>query len=110
MLKECLWKGKKLPCSQLFRTFPTDQGMCCTFNMKKADKMFKSSQYQKMVESLQTRDKANSFENNLNQENKWSENPIPLVGRNKGRVSLTYQHSSCYNTESSAIITEFLSY
>ena len=93
MLKACLWKGEKLPCSQLFSTFPTDQGMCCTFNMKKADEMFKASQYQKMVQSLQTRDKENSFENNLRKELKWSGEPIPQVGRKKGLQLVLDAHS-----------------
>jgi len=34
MLKFCFWKGQKIPCAAIFSTFPTDQGMCCSFNMK----------------------------------------------------------------------------
>ena len=61
MLKSCMYRGKELPCSELFTTFPTDQGMCCTFNVRKADEMFKTSEYQKMVDFMQTRDKNMSF-------------------------------------------------
>ena len=32
-------------CSSIFTMFPTDRGMCCAFNMKKADDMFKASRY-----------------------------------------------------------------
>ena len=61
MLKSCMYRGTELPCSELFTTFPTDQGMCCTFNVRKADEMFKTSEYQKMVDFMQTRDKNMSF-------------------------------------------------
>ena len=61
MLKSCKYRGTELPCSELFTTFPTDQGMCCTFNVRKADEMFKTSEYQKMVDFMQTRDKNMSF-------------------------------------------------
>lgn len=43
VLKECKWKGVKVPCSAIFTTFPTDRGMCCAFNMKKADEIFEDS-------------------------------------------------------------------
>ena len=56
-----MYRGAELPCSELFTTFPTDQGMCCTFNVRKADEMFKTSEYQKMVDFMQTRDKNMSF-------------------------------------------------
>ena len=34
MLKKCFWKGRRLDCAAIFTVFPTDRGMCCTFNMK----------------------------------------------------------------------------
>ena len=40
MLKGCFWKGVKMPCSKIFKAFPTDQGMCCTFNMAAANDIF----------------------------------------------------------------------
>ncbi len=46
LLKRCTWKGVVLNCSAIFRTFPTDRGMCCAFNMIKADELFKESQYE----------------------------------------------------------------
>ncbi len=43
MLKRCRWKGERISCSAIFTMFPTDRGMCCTFNMDAADKIFKES-------------------------------------------------------------------
>jgi hypothetical protein len=40
ILRYCEWKGEQVPCSAIFSTFPTDQGMCCTFNMKAAEQLF----------------------------------------------------------------------
>ncbi len=34
LIKHCTWKGKLVPCSAIFTKFPTDQGLCCSFNMK----------------------------------------------------------------------------
>ena len=62
MLKSCFWKGREMPCSKVFDTFPTDQGMCCTFNMDKAEKMFKDGKYRDMVQKMQKRDKHLSFD------------------------------------------------
>ena len=92
MLKSCSWKGVKLPCSKLFTTYPTYQGMCCTFNMKKADQMFKDSRYQKMVTFMQARDKNHSFERDKDIGD-WIENPIPTAGRKKGLQLVIDAHS-----------------
>ena len=43
MIKRCYWKGTAINCALIFRTFPSDQGMCCTFNMDAAEDMFKKS-------------------------------------------------------------------
>ena len=39
-MKECKWKGRELPCSAIFVKFPTDQGLCCSFNLKAANELF----------------------------------------------------------------------
>ncbi len=65
ILKYCEWKGKPIPCSAIFSTFPTDRGMCCSFNMEAAEAVFNGETYPKMVESLQMKDKSNSL-NNVN--------------------------------------------
>ena len=56
MIKSCSWKGMRMPCSKLFRASPTDRGMCCSFNVDAANKMFKSSKYQKMINTMQKKD------------------------------------------------------
>ena len=45
LLKRCSWKGVEIPCEAIFSTFPTDRGMCCSFNMKAADDIFKNKIY-----------------------------------------------------------------
>ena len=62
MLKGCFWKGREVPCSKVFDTFPTDQGMCCTFNIDKAETMFKNGQYTEMVRFMQKRDQNMSYD------------------------------------------------
>ena len=62
MIKSCIWKGVRLPCSKLFTASPTDRGMCCTFNVQAAEKMFKSGDYQTMIKSMQKRDKSMAFD------------------------------------------------
>ena len=57
MLKSCIWQGEEFPCSELFRAFPTNQGMCCSFNIKNANEMFQKSQYNQILDAMQSRDK-----------------------------------------------------
>ena len=82
IIKSCKWQGQTVACSELFKAFPTDVGMCCSFNMKKAEEMFKASQYQKMVYLMQTTDKNKSFKKSTDGD--WANNPIPQEGRDKG--------------------------
>ena len=63
MIKQCSWKGVKLDCSSIFTLFPTNRGMCCSFNMQKAEEMFKRSKYREHMERLTQRDKKFSFDN-----------------------------------------------
>ena len=63
MIKWCSWKGVRLDCPSIFTLFPTNRGMCCSFNMQKADEMFKKSKYREHMERLTKRDKEFSFDN-----------------------------------------------
>ena len=83
MIKSCKWQGQFLPCSEIFKPFPTDSGMCCSFNMKRANEMFKANQYQELVNQMQENDKKYALNKNDNAEN-WNNNPIPQEGRDKG--------------------------
>ncbi len=62
MLKTCQWKGLPIVCSAIFKTLPTDDGMCCVFNFEKAEKIFKDSEYSRFVNEQNNRDKKNSFQ------------------------------------------------
>jgi hypothetical protein len=53
LLKSCIWKGREIPCEAIFSTFPTDRGVCCSFNMKAADEIFQDKRYSSLVQSLQ---------------------------------------------------------
>ena len=63
MFKWCAWKGLTLPCPSIFTLFPSNRGMCCSFNIQKADEMFRESKYRFHLERLSKRDKALSFDN-----------------------------------------------
>ena len=54
VVKQCLWKGARVSCSQVFRTRPTDRGMCCTFNMEAAEQVFRASKYKSSVTIIPT--------------------------------------------------------
>ena len=86
LLKGCFWKGMKIPCSRIFKTFPTNQGMCCTFNMDSAEKMFKHGKYQDRVSFMQNRDLKTTFDNILPMPETWDplNDPVPEAGRLKG--------------------------
>ena len=63
LIKRCYWKGMRIDCPSIFLTRPTDRGMCCTFNMEKAESIFQESKYATMVSQMQNKDSMNSFEN-----------------------------------------------
>jgi len=61
LIKYCEWKGIQIPCSAVFTSFPTDKGLCCSFNMKAADEIYKESIFRDTLQAMQRLDKANSF-------------------------------------------------
>lgn len=56
MLRKCLWKGKDLPCRELFVATPADVGICCTFNAARAEEAFKNAEYASYLETRRTHD------------------------------------------------------
>ena len=101
MLKGCFWKGVEVPCSKVFDTFPTDQGMCCTFNINKAEEMFTKGKYNDMVNFMQVRDRNMSFDRNSSMPIPWREHsvqdniePISEAGRSKGLQVILDAHSN----------------
>ena len=51
--------------------FPTDRGMCCSFNMQRAEEMFRDSKYKELITKFEQRDKNMSFYNSTIPE--WSD-------------------------------------
>ena len=52
-IKKCSWKGEEISCSSIFEMKPTDRGMCCSFNMEKANKIFQKSKYTELLNEAQ---------------------------------------------------------
>ena len=101
IFKYCEWKGKAIPCSSIFTTFPTDRGMCCSFNMKAADEIFLGDTYPNLLKELQESDKNASFTES--KKPLWytkSEEPKSLPGRNKGLVLVIDSHSDLFSAGS----------
>ena len=96
MIKSCSWKGMQMPCSKLFRASPTERGMCCSFNVDAANKMFKSSKYQKMINTMQEKDNSmalNGLETSLDMSN-GKEKFTPEEGASKGLTLMLDSHSN----------------
>ena len=49
-------------CSVIFKTNPTDRGMCCTFNALAAEKIYRQSKFSESVSELQKQNVLDSFE------------------------------------------------
>ena len=101
ILKQCKWKGKIVPCSGIFTTFPTDRGMCCSFNMKAANEIFADSQYSSLVTQLQYEDFSTSFENSTLPD--WfikSNEPTSQPGKNMGLEIILDAHSDILESQS----------
>ena len=56
IVKKCFWKEKEMDCPTIFRTMPTDRGMCCVFNMKKAEEIYEKSIYEELLQTMQNTD------------------------------------------------------
>ena len=106
ILRKCKWKGKDIPCSGIFTTFPTDWGMCCSFNMKAADEIFADSQFLSLVSQLQAEDISTSFENSTLPDWFTSRNePTAQPGKNMGLEVVLDAHSNI--VESLSVSSDF---
>lgn len=93
-VKYCEWKGMPITCAAIFSAFPTDQGMCCAFNMKAANDIYQGGRYSEKITALQEADQAASFENSTKPG--WyidGMEPIPLPGKGKGLFLMLDAHS-----------------
>ena len=61
IIKKCSWKEKEMSCQAIFKTLPTDRGICCSFNMEKAEEIFQKSTYSALVQDMQTFDESNRY-------------------------------------------------
>ncbi len=94
ILKYCEWKGMQIPCAALFTNFPTDQGMCCSFNIREAEYIFQGKTFPRLVSKLQMDDKNASFGNSIPPlKYTSSKEPTTLPGRNKGLVLMIDAHA-----------------
>jgi hypothetical protein len=94
ILKRCIWKDVEIPCSKIFTTFPTDQGMCCTFNMKAADEIFVDSYYSNLIKELQDNDRNMAIETaELSEFFKKNNEPQTRAGKNMGLKVILDAHS-----------------
>ena len=94
LLKYCIWKGKNLPCSSIFKKVTTDQGMCCAFNKEEADKIFVQSEYTEAMKKLQNYDQQNTFENSSVSDWYRAKNePVSQPGFNLGLTVMLDAHT-----------------
>ena len=57
MLRQCLWQGKEVNCSEIFTPVITDSGVCCAFNLESD---LKESNYSHLVEEMQVKELSGS--------------------------------------------------
>ena len=89
LLKRCYWKGDPISCSAIFSTRPTDRGMCCSFNIEKAEETYYESRYTKMITEMQELETKHLFEDkeSLKERHKkyvTEKEPRTQAGQNKG--------------------------
>ena len=93
-IKRCYWKNQPISCNAIFQKRPTDRGMCCSFNIEKAEKILKDSKYSYAISSRQKDEKDKGFE--MSEVPEWylEENePKSEAGRNKGLTMVVDRHS-----------------
>jgi len=103
VLIDCLWKGHSLPCHELFVKFPTDQGLCCTFNMARADSLLNPNlDYVAEILTLQERDKNASFKSHQVLPQTWYDDnePQSKQGVSNGLTLVLDSHSNVLATSS----------
>jgi len=93
LLNYCEWKGIPIECSSIFTTFPTDQGMCCSFNMDAADDIYRESTYKANLQKMQDADKINSFKS-IPPSARYTPTKKPQAGQNRGLMMMVDSHSN----------------
>ena len=94
MIKRCYWKGQRVDCSSIFVARPTDRGMCCAFNAKKANNVLRESRYKSALIEMQNRDLEYTFEHDpLSDKTNNSHEPKTQPGQDKGLRVILDAHS-----------------
>ena len=105
-IKRCYWKNQPISCNAIFQKRPTDRGMCCSFNMEKAETILKEGKYTYAIQSMQNDEKKNGFE--MSDAPGWyveNNEPKPEAGRNKGLTLMVDRHSNMLSA--STVIDDF---
>ena len=93
-IKRCYWKDTPIVCSAIFHKQPTDRGMCCSFNMEKAEQLLKRSKYRDVIMARQKYDSEHGFD--PSKKPQWfldKNEPTPTVGVKNG-LSLVFDAHS----------------
>ena len=61
VIKRCYWQSKLVDCSSIFVTRSSDRGMCCAFNVGKANQIYRNTKYRIEEEKMQEKTRENSF-------------------------------------------------
>ena len=95
VIKRCYWKDVEMPCPLIIETTSTDYGMCCTFNIEKAENIYRQSKFSHLTSTLQISDKEASFYDELELPD-WfieQEEPKSQAGLSKGLRLVLDAHS-----------------
>jgi hypothetical protein len=109
LLRFCQWKGLEVPCSAIFSSFPTDQGMCCSFNMKAAEDIFIGETYSRLIQNLQAIDKSALVKEVKNQpDSRIFDHGEPKTepGKSKGLTVILDAHSNLFSASSVTLDTQ----
>ncbi len=95
LLRYCEWKSVPISCSAIFTAFPTDQGICCSFNMKAANEIYVKSRYRDALETMQNVDKlAALLPTSIPTDYAKSQEPKTISGIYKGLLLVIDSHSN----------------
>jgi len=95
LLRYCEWKSVPISCSAIFTTYPTDQGMCCSFNMKAANEIYVKSKYREALQIMQNADKLDAvLPTSIPTDYEKSQEPKTISGIYKGLLLVIDSHSN----------------
>ena len=94
-IKRCFWKGLEVSCSAIFKTNPTDRGMCCTFNARAAEEIYRDSMFSQSVNRLQEENIENAFDRGESPPGfDTGVEPRPEIGKNRGLTLIVDAHTN----------------